>query len=308
MRIAVLILAHKNRFQLESLVKRFCVDFDVYIHLDSKSDIPADYFSGYANVTIFKHYKVNWGSYNQILATYDLFKAAHQQDYDYYYFISGQDLPLKSNQELKAFAKTNSAYSFVNNEQLPKKQWLDQGNENGGFDRIEYYWWNNFDKNLWGYIRKKALKMYKSASKIAGKKRELFPITYYGGWNWVNLNREAMSTLINFVANNPDYIPSFRYTNCADELWVQTILMNSDCKVINDNLRFLVWPYKSANPKVLTMDDFEKLSASGCLFARKFDSTVDKEVMNKVYALTEETAVVDVNTFNRQHSSVQLAN
>ena len=47
----------------------------------------------------------------------------------------------------------------------------------------------------------------------------------------------------------------------------------------NDDLRYLDWSREPA-PAVLTRDDLPALLGSGKLFARKFDPTVDSEVLD----------------------------
>jgi hypothetical protein len=62
------------------------------------------------------------------------------------------------------------------------------------------------------------------------------------------------------------------------------MLMNSPYKneIINNNLRYIDFSSKKANPKVLTVDDFPKFTGSGKLFARKFDQNVDNAVLDMI--------------------------
>jgi hypothetical protein len=268
---------------LKLLVSRLTQDFDVYIHADAKWDLKVSNFDNFKNVKFVNRFNVNWGSYNQILATIELFKQANAKHYDYYILISGQDLPIKSNVYIKEAILSNPKCSYVNGELLPRSGWEDQ---EGGFKRVHYYWGADFRKNIFGILSSKFLGVIRFLQYKYNFKRSLYPIPYYGGWNWVNLSQEAMQYVIHFLDENPDYIRTFKYSLTADELWLQTILFNSSLPVINDNLRFTDWPKYTPHPKILLTEDFQPIYSSKDWFGRKFDVNVDKEIVLKIYNIT----------------------
>ena len=64
-----------------------------------------------------------------------------------------------------------------------------------------------------------------------------------------------------------------------------------------NNLRYIDW--ERGAPYVFRSDDFEDLINSSCLFARKFDSTVDREIIEKIENfLTTKEAVILPNENN----------
>jgi hypothetical protein len=68
-----------------------------------------------------------------------------------------------------------------------------------------------------------------------------------------------------------------------DEIFFQTIILNSSFarRAVNDNLRYIEWKDPDAgSPAILRKSDFQKLASSSKLFARKFDMTVDTEVLD----------------------------
>ena len=72
-----------------------------------------------------------------------------------------------------------------------------------------------------------------------------------------------------------------RYTWTPDELFFQVLIMNS---LYRNSLaqhygREIIWPRDTPSPKILGMEDYERLSASPALFARKFDELVDRQVL-----------------------------
>lgn len=289
-RVAILILAHKNLPQLDQLLTRLCPDFDVYLHLDKKWEIDTNHFKKYNNVFLTERYTINWGSYQQVQADAALFKMAFRKDYDYYLLISGQDLPIKSNREIKSFLTANQHQSFVDYEAFPKKAW--QKDFEGGYSRVKYYYGFDFKKNMSGFVLKKALAIVRLLQKFTGIKRTLQPLKYYGGWNWVNINRAGMTHIVNYLDNNPAFLKSFKYTLCGDEVWIQTVLLNSKNRVVNKELRYTDWRGCLENPKTLTMAHEEEIRNSDALFARKFDTDVDSQIIARVYEMTEEKQAI----------------
>ena len=111
MKIAILVLIHEYNEHHEKLINNLSKDFDVFLHIDKRSKIRLDNLKS-EKVFIFKKYKVYWGSYNQILATLFLFKTSNKNNYDRYIFISGSDIPIKSNSEIKVFFENNKNEYF----------------------------------------------------------------------------------------------------------------------------------------------------------------------------------------------------
>jgi len=43
--------------------------------------------------------------------------------------------------------------------------------------------------------------------------------------------------------------------------------------------REIIWPRGKSSPKTLTIEDYDRLSASSALFARKFDQRQDRQIL-----------------------------
>jgi hypothetical protein len=73
-----------------------------------------------------------------------------------------------------------------------------------------------------------------------------------------------------------------RKTPIPDEMYFQTLLMNSKGMRINErNYRYTDWSVTTTHPKTLGMDDLPALLASPCHFARKF-SIERSDVMDAI--------------------------
>lgn len=278
--IAILIIAHKNQEQLELLINNLVSDFDLYIHIDTKSTInKEELISKYPNVKFYSKYNIIWSGYTQILCPLFLFREASKSKYQYYILISAQDIPLISNEAIKRRLKEKDT-SYVVSDKLPLPQWK----FNGGFDRVQLFWESDVVGNsLWDKLKRKVICNIKKNQRKYNLRRPLYKgVEYYGGSTWVILRYDAMEYLLNFIDKNPKYLKTFKYSYCADELWLQTILGTSDCKTKNEHITYLDWFTGPEYPRTLRIDDYDAIINSPHFFARKFDIDVDKEVVHKI--------------------------
>ncbi|NLC18426.1 MAG: hypothetical protein GX757_04270 [Clostridiales bacterium] len=81
--------------------------------------------------------------------------------------------------------------------------------------------------------------------------------------------------LAKYIISKESWIrETFKYTTCADEIFLQTIAYNSGfaSNIINDNLRFIDWKRGSnSSPYIFRISDYNELINSKSLFARKFN-------------------------------------
>ena len=69
-----------------------------------------------------------------------------------------------------------------------------------------------------------------------------------------------------------------------DETFFHTILCSSPLadRIVNDDLRLIDWSDPAERPHIFRARDFDELKCAHDLFARKFDPTVDAEVIERV--------------------------
>jgi hydrogenase maturation factor HypF (carbamoyltransferase family) len=90
--------------------------------------------------------------------------------------------------------------------------------------------------------------------------------------------------VVDFVDSNPDVRDFFTKSFAPDEMFFQTVLMNSPYQsmIVNDHRRYIDWTEGNRHPKTLTCDDLKALVSSDKLFARKFNLTVDKNILQRI--------------------------
>jgi len=251
-------------------------DVTIIIHIDAKADISKFAFIREALPgSIFfvdPPLAVYWGGLSQVNATLEMIKLAFSLkiDFEYAHFLSGQDIPVVSNIAIRNFLGKNKGLNFLDFNKLPFYRWQ----RSGGLDRVRYYWFSE-------KIGSKMAQVFYLLQKAIGFKRKFFPdMELYGGSNWWTLTREALEYIQEKGAIGTAYYRRFRYTLCPDEIYFQTLLLNSPLKqsIVSDNLRYIDWDTGPHWPRMLNETDYETIIRSGKLFARKIDNNDNRLV------------------------------
>jgi hypothetical protein len=282
---AYLIIAHNNFEILKKLV--VLLDDprnDIYIHISSRvknfafEELRATVKS--SNLIFTRRINVKWGGYSLIECELILLKAAIAKEYEYYHLLSGVDLPLKTQDYIHNFFDQNKGMIFLN-----------MNNRNDDPDivrRIKYY------HILSGRPKTIILKMVlKPINKIILGLEQLMkidrlkkqPMEIYMGANWFSITH----SLAEYILSKEETIKKlFRYTFCADEIFIQMLVGASDYKnaiyhndECNSNMRYIDW--NRGKPYVWKTEDFEDLINSHYLFARKFDYEQDHRIVDRIY-------------------------
>lgn len=267
----ILILAHKNHNQIMRLINHLKTDFDLYVHIDKRNKLNIKSFD---NVNVYKEFKTYHGGVSLVIATLFLIEEAYKNNYDRYIFISGQDVPLKTNKEIINFFDTNKnkeyiSYESINNSEAMYKEMS---------FRLNSY---NFGK-LYRLIFHRNIRELLSNFPLI---KRTTPENIYYGSQWWNLTNNAIKYILDYTKQNPNFLKRFNYTWGSDEFYFQSILLNSEFNnnCINDNLRYLIWGV--GTPINFTIKDYDdiKNNINNNIFSRKFDENFDNDIINKLY-------------------------
>lgn len=275
---AYLIMAYNNFDLLEKLILRLN-DYrnDIFIHIDKKSNLENNFEKKIkdeckkSSIYFIDRINVYWGDFSQIQCELNLLKAtAGVEKYEYYHLLSGSDYPIVSQDTIHNFFERNKGKEFIEIKPNLGKKFFD----------TRYNCYNFFVK---GFKNKNKLisKLSKRLSQfliliqwfLKVKRRKNETIKY--GSNWFSITSNA----VKLILKNEDVIKrKYKFTLCCDEIFLQTILYNSNLKnnISNKeygNLRYIIWePEINKNsPKILKKNDFEIIKKSNKFFARKFD-------------------------------------
>jgi len=280
MKLAHLLLVHKNPSQVKRLIIRLAhKDSDIFIHLDKKCN-PADYqhIKNLKNVYFVRNrVKVNWGGYSTLQAAVNGFEEILDNGvaYSHINLLSGQDYPLKDTDHIHDFLFKNVDKSFI------KYRSIDDEWHNGRL-RVAQYSFGDIDFPIPGKYALERLVNF-----ILPKRKAPLGLKTFGDSTWLTITPRSAQYVIDYLNKHPEVKSFFKLTWGADEVVIQTILLNGTIKdtIVNDNLRYIELG-ENAHPRVLNSDDAPVLLNSGKLFARKFDTTTDEKIFDELDALT----------------------
>lgn len=274
MKHAYLIIAHNQFDLLKKLIHM--LDYsnnDIYIHIDKK--VPdSDYnnltlSTEYAKLFFTERYSVTWGNYSMIQAEMALLNEATKNYHDYYHLLSGVDLPIKDHGEIDAFFQENIGLEFVS---FDTKACEDRIFEN----RCKYY------HILPHYIRlDRQFLRIQNFLKI--NRINSLDIKLMKGSQWFDITHECAVYICQKMSDRR-FDKIFRYSSCADEIFVQTILYNSDffSRKADYGIRFIDWSKHGRSPETLTVEYWQQIQQSDMIYARKFNQEIDREIVEKI--------------------------
>lgn len=287
MKHAFLIMAYNNWDQLKSLISLLDDSRNsIYVHIDAKAcDFKQTEFDGItkkASLHFAPRVKVSWGGVSQIECELSLLKAAISSDFDYCHLLSGMDLPLHSMDDIDNFFCCHQGKEFVH--------FTESGKSVSSQTLRRLSIWYPFQDLLGRHadLLNRILKVIEPSFGINRLRNN--PRFIFGkGAQWFSVTHEFANYIVNIW---PKYEHMFSWAYCPDEIFLQTILLNSpyaenvyhpepddDYKAI---MRLIDW--KRGNPYVFREEDYENLISSPMLFARKFDQCVDDVIISKMTA------------------------
>lgn len=303
MKIAYLILAHDQPSLFGRLLGALAgSSARFYAHIDAKVDDSPfrSAVAGRAVQFVARPVKVNWGGYSQVEAMLRLIELASAHGpHDYYIFLSGRDYPLQSCAAIDAHLVASAGISYMNFYAL-----ADGTDFVAKVRRHCYYDWYARLPGRW--LKRVANRVVRDISKVLPE-RAFIPgmQPYRGSTSWC-LSQAVITQVLAFVANpaNRAFLDFFRSVNCSDEIFFQTIVLNSplastlqgyqedvlgrapgDMKNENKvSLHYIDWNPQREDPAIFDAGDFTKMTGSGKFFARKFDGVKSAVVLDMIDA------------------------
>jgi hypothetical protein len=316
-RLAFLILAHDQPDHLARLVSALDhPESDFYVHIDAKFDlVPFQaLLGGRKNVHfILKRVSVQWMGFSQVEAVFRLLIECLTKSFRYCVLLSGSDYPIKSNRDIRAFYETADEEYLTFWRLADRPSWSHKIQFHYPIDRIPIAAWSKNKDPV--YLRRLFWGRFHKYRHLMPRRRFPFALTPYGGSQWWSLTEGCVRHIVDFVAANPAYSRFYRTTHSPDEMFFHTIVLNSPwanrvrnfCKYeawsagTSDedkraedrmlpedsfNLRYIDWSGartgERETPAILDDRDWDKLSASADLFARKFDPRRSASVLDRI--------------------------
>lgn len=266
--IAYLILVHRYPEQFKRLFKAIYEPGNHYlIHIDQRSgpDLAADiaqFVEAYQGAEILAARKALWGGYSLVDAELRGMKRLLEMSsrWTHYINLSGQDFPLKTQAYIRDFLAANPGRQFIRalDQQIRRPETM---------NRISH----RFIEGRGTIARTNVSRSYLPKARP------------WIGTQWKVVDR----AFCQFVCSSPQvdrFKRFYRGTLIPDESFFQTVMMNTGLhgRVMNDDLRMIDWVPDGdikLRPRTFKTADRKRLFASRNLFARKFDSTEDAEIL-----------------------------
>lgn len=311
MKHALMIIAHKNFEQLCHLVFALKHDaLDIYVHIDKKWNIQEEKFEELKtvndHVTICKRrisgYLDTWSLCEIAL---ELMRLAKENDnYGYYYLLSGQDYPIKPIDSIVQYLDEQYPRPIIDCTPMRKDNWI-----YSGFKWIRFHAYYRLVERMTNNQKLRKFLLFPAyviqyiITKLVGspyKWLEKENCKLYGGSAWWCLPSEIVDLCLREQANNTKILRAFKIKNTPEETFFQTMAMRSKFKdmiEINDPYEILqncmTYAYffdntheATGHPFILTDSNYDMLLRRKELFARKFDKEsygliqkIDREVL-----------------------------
>jgi len=278
MKIAMLILAHQNPEMLKRLVRALDdARFDIFIHIDEGSKIEDFDFSEkrtrHSNLFIVPNrIRSRWGDISLFDAMVGLYQYAMEQGhYDWFITLSGEDYPIRSNDEI---------YEYIT------KREVDCIGITKCRTEIRYrgfFFWKLGNRFL--------VKAFRKGIYLLGFKKRKNLIVDGKEWTiclsaqWSGLTRDSVQHILTMLKYHPEIRRYFKYSLAPDEMVIPTILHNAKLHLglvtvpdLSDNMTFEEMALlhflehnvqKDSSVTIYNENYYDEIINSGRLFVRK---------------------------------------
>jgi hypothetical protein len=238
----------------------------VHVDRSSGADLVADvkeFLRPYQGAEMLPSRRAVWGGYSLVDAELRgmsrlLEKSA---DWKYYINLSGQDFPLKSQGYIRRFLTTHVDTQFIRHEDQRSAR-----------------------PETMNRLSRVFIEAFQRIFRTGLKRKFPAGATPYIGTQWKIVSRRFCEYVCH-DAGADRFKRFYRRSFIADEGFFQTVMMNGFRRgaVINDDMRSIDWVADGdikLRPRVFTAEDALRLTLSPDLFARKFDSGEDSEILD----------------------------
>lgn len=246
-------------------------------------DLPPDLTTTNAQF-VRPHIRTEWGKFSVVDATISaldlLVRLPHAPDW--FVLLSGADYPIKTADAILQDFKSSQFDVHIRYERIIYNQY-ERDWQQLCYDRYCSLKFRIPSINKRFHPKKRTITI--NHPLIASRLSPFDKITCFAGEHWFCGKIHAAEYLVNFYKTQTWLADHYRkrdvHTISPDELYYQTVFLNSKLKVSNNFWRYIEWPvFHSLHPNTLTIKDLNKLNASDAHFARKFDVNADNAILD----------------------------
>jgi hypothetical protein len=284
--LACVVVAHADPQHVRRLVNALD-PFPVFLHCDART--PPDVFERMtvdlpARVRVLPRHVTPWATWGIVAAEIAGYRAVlDDTQSSHLAVLSGSDYPLAPTQEIRRVLEAHRGRSILQWARLPIPDW----GRSGGMARLRY------------------------RHRVVGKRMLRLPVPRRlppdlvpaGGPAMKIVARGHVRRLVDVVDSRPDLVEFWRSSWIPDETFVPTVLSSPAVspdwldETVNEMAWHIQWAPKLKSPPYLTVRDLPRIVAARRgsdgefprLFARKFASAVDTDVLDVIDATLRAT-------------------
>lgn len=308
MKIAFLLLVHKNKEQVERLINKLQHEnIDIFVHVDKKCPFNPEDLTVPDNV-YFTQQRIDAGlfEFSLVDAELELIRTAKKHgSYKYYVLMSGQCYPLQNIGTIYKILEDSYPKPFID---------IISPKETNYVPKVFKHVWilKRFKLTTYSFLKKHfSYRMYRILRYIPGgivyvvsMIKEFFckspnaRLTKLGylncaGAQWWILPDHVIDLMLQ-ECKNKEFCKAISDAFGCDETFFQTAMMKhkNECGLVLDEQGHYLekrWyhVFDGGHPIILRKEDFNKLCQTEMLFARKFDITIDSEILDLLDKKTE---------------------
>lgn len=294
-RIAYIISAYKDAAHLFRLVNALDDHADFYIHIDLKADIrPFKELLG-DKITFVPGHWVSWGGWEQVEYQKELLAAVIHSGIEYtrVVFLSGQDYPLWSNEDIHRYFDRHRKTEFIMGMSLCMNQDRKLCSKIANYHFFRDLKW----RNLW--LKNKLIAAARCLMQLTPfRKSDILWIgdieaeIYFGSDYWALTLPCARYVYDSLCKDYKDLSHYFKTCFVPSELCIQTIVFNSSFKreaLLHEGsypglpgMTPLHYVEYGKTVKTLTAEDLPVLRESGKMFCRKVVSGASDKLVGEI--------------------------
>lgn len=303
MKIAFLIVAHKDPSQLRRLVKHLTAEGDrCFIHIDRKTN--SDPFrAALRDLSAAVHIMPNrqdiwWGGWGLVEAATTMMEAAladGADGFDRLVFLSEGCYPCRPLKDLKQRMAVTSEF-------MPIRRMSDA--EPFMERYAQYHLMDAEALSPRGRtptpIRMAAQALLRQFLTDERLSPPPFSHPVFFASTWWALSRAAATHIVSEMRNNAYWKQRFQYTRIPEEVVFSTIIGNSEfARHCVGTLHYLDWT-ANPGPKVLALEDYGRIVASGKFLTRKVDAEISSGLLDVLDARVQGRPEAEIEALLRR--------
>lgn len=300
MKIAILLLVHKDKAQVERLLSRLRhPQFDIFMHVDLKCPFSPAELNAPGVVFTEQRYDIGLFEFSMVEAEMELLRTAQSRGaYDYYMLMSGQCYPLLSMDQIYARLCTSHPRPLIEIVAPTRENYV----------RVNFahvYILKRFKLRTYAFLKKHfSYRGYRILRYLPGgtvllvsRLKELFvrspqvrlarmQLPTYCGSQWWILPDDVVRRAMAFYEDKA-FCAAVSDSFSCDETFFQTAVMaqpeqnrielDADGNYMHRQWFFI---FDDGHPITLTRAHYDELRSSGMLMARKFDPQADNGILD----------------------------